>query len=103
VPREATVSEEPSQLYRDQAWMKMRDNLDASHVFMALVTEHWLDDPICWAQLGYAVMKDKPIVLLVREGTPIPENLRRCARGIEVFLFDEDAFLKAKKLLEEQR
>lgn len=36
----------------------------------------------------------------MKEGTPIPENLRRLARGIEVFGAAEDMDLAAKRLLD---
>ena len=94
---------EPSPLYRDAAIMRMREQLDSSHAFLGLATERWLDDPLCWAQLGYAVMKDKPIYLLVRAGTPIPANLQKCAVAMEVFVSEEDLELAMARLLARMR
>jgi hypothetical protein len=89
-----------SPLYRDEAMMRMRARLDESAAFIGLATSAWLDDPMCWAQLGYAVMKDKPIALLIQRGTAIPENLRRLAQHIEEFGSDEDMELAAQRLTE---
>jgi hypothetical protein len=80
--------------------MRLRQKIDESHAFLALVTDHWLDDPMCWAQLGYAVMKDKPILLLGQRGTPIPGNLRRAAKQIEEFESPEDMELATRRLLQ---
>ena len=91
-----------SPLYRDKEFMRMREAMDESAVFLAITTPGWLDDPLCWAQLGYAVMKDKPIYLLVEGGTIVPENLRKCAQKIERFASPEDLEFAAKKLLQNQ-
>jgi len=92
----------PSELYRDESMMRMRAQMDESAIFLALATPHWLDDPICWAQLGYALMKGKPILLLLERGTLIPDALRGCASAIEEYASPEDAELACKRLLERQ-
>lgn len=46
------------------------------------------DDPLQVMQFGLAIFMDKPIYLLVNKGTPIPENLRKLAKGIEVVDYD---------------
>lgn len=88
-----------SETYFDQTMRRMRVQMDASSIFLGLVTEAYLADPMCWAQMGYAVLKDKPIALLVRSGTRVPENLRRVARAIEEFGADEDIELAGQRLL----
>lgn len=41
--------------------------------------------------MGLAVMMDKPILLLVEEGTVIPQNLHKMARTIKYYRRDHDA------------
>lgn len=79
--------------------LRMRDQIDASVAFIALCTPRWLVEPLCWAQLGYAVATDKPILLLVKKGTPIPENLRKVARRIVEFASEEDIEIAGRRLL----
>ena len=78
---------------------RTREALASSDTFLGLVTPNWLADPTCWAQLGLAVALDKPIYLLVKEGTVINENFRRLAKRIEFFRADEDLALAARRLL----
>ena len=87
-----------SPLYRDEAFMRMREQMDKSNIFLGLATPGWFDDPLCWAQLGYAIMKDKPIYLLVQGHPTIPDNLLKCAKGIERFNHDEDMELAMNRL-----
>jgi len=72
-----------------------------SHYFLSLFTPNYEKDPLCALQLGIAIMLDKPIYLLVPSGTPVPENLRRLARGLEFFEWDneEDLHRATKRLL----
>ncbi len=86
--------------YERQALGRLRVKLDACDVFLSIVTEHYLRDADALLQLGMAVALDKPIYLLVREGTVLPENFRRLARGIETWKTAEDMELAAKRLLE---
>ncbi len=88
-----------SKLYRDEAMMRMRKQMDESAVFLALASPEWLDDPLCWAQLGYCLMKDKPLYLLVLRDAEIPEALKRAATRIEYVAHDEDLELATKRLL----
>jgi hypothetical protein len=45
-------------------------------------------DPVPVMQLGYAMLLDKPIVILAPHGSRIPENVRRCARVIAFYDHD---------------
>jgi hypothetical protein len=88
--------------YFDQAMQRMRKDVDDSEVMLAICTENWLKNPLCWAQVGYALLMDKPIRLLVKEGTPIPAALRRAADRIETFVSVEDMELATKRLLADE-
>jgi hypothetical protein len=86
--------------YRSKEVKRMQRQMDGSAFFLGLGTEAWLKDPTAWAQLGYAVMIDKPILLLMKKDTPIPENLRRLARCIETFESEEDIEFATKRLMD---
>lgn len=73
------MSESGSPFFLDEEIKRMRADMDESVLFMGLVNPKWLDDPTCWMQLGYMLMKGKPIVLLVQKGTVSRARARRCA------------------------
>lgn len=54
---------------------------ESSH-FLSLFTDNYEKEPYCIIQMGYAVLLDKPIYLIVQEGRKIPENLKRLAKKI---------------------
>lgn len=54
-----------------------------SAMYIGVTTPHFLKDPQCMIELGMAIMYDKPIVLVVMEGTVLPENLKKVAVAIE--------------------
>lgn len=66
--------------------------MDDCATFMALWSDGMRDDPVCLIQMGLAMYLDKPIYLLVPEGTTIPNNLLAVARRIEYFKRDETDF-----------
>jgi hypothetical protein len=64
---------------------KMRE----SAMFVSLFRESMASDPKCAMELGLAILNEKPIRLMVAEGTPIPAVLRKLAERI-IFYKDGD-------------
>lgn len=59
------------------------DGIEQSKVFISLFSKNLRSDPIPIIQLGYAIMLDKPIYLIVLDGEKVPENIKRVAMHIE--------------------
>ena len=55
-----------------------------SAMVASLVTPGYLTDPVCMLQLGAAIMMEKPLVLMVFDGTHIPDRLQKVADKIIV-------------------
>ncbi len=55
-------------------------------------------DPVPIMQLGYAMLLDKPIVVIAPHGSTIPENVTRVARAVEFFDRDNMDSLHAATL-----
>lgn len=69
-----------------ERWAKRAtDGLANSAVMLSLFTESVEKDPIPVLQLGYALVLDKPIVIVAPEGRHIPWGIRRVARAIEFY------------------
>lgn len=66
-------------------WVKNAGKLEGTDVFLSLFTEGYKEDYKCLAELGLAIMLDKPIALLVEKGTKVPENLKKIAIIEEYF------------------
>ena len=77
---------------------RLAEKLLQSKIYMALVTKNFLKDERCALEIGLAVLLDKPIYLVVKEGTSIPENLKKIAQKIEYYRGPDDIGLAAKKL-----
>jgi hypothetical protein len=60
-----------------------------SAVFLDLWSDVMADDPssepVPVMQLGYAMLLDKPIVIVAPHGSRIPENVKRAARAVEFY------------------
>src|SRR5689334_21691899 len=69
-------------------------NIDASATFLTLYTKNYSSDPLSALQFGYAVMKGKPIFLLVELGQELPDTVRAIAKGIEYFQKDVEGSLE---------
>jgi hypothetical protein len=65
----------------DEVVQKMKDSV----IFLAIYDSSYIDNPACAFQLGLAVALDKPMYLLIREGTPVPSNLKKVAKKIVFF------------------
>lgn len=73
-----------------------------SAVFMNLWSDTMADDPssdpVPVMQLGYAMLLDKPIVILAKHGSRIPENVVRAARAVEFYDAGNEASIHAATL-----
>lgn len=76
------------------------EKLSSSQVYLALITNNFLKDSKCATEIGLAVLLDKPIILVVKEGTKLPENLKKVAKKIEYFKGPDDIGLVTKKVIE---
>lgn len=69
-----------------------------SSTFLQLWSDSMLEpskEPVPIFQLGYAMILDKPIVIVAPHGSRIPENVRRVARAVEYYDHDNEASLHA--------
>jgi hypothetical protein len=88
---------------------KIAQKMGQSAVCLSLFTDNYKKSPESLLQFAVAIMQDKPIYLLVRQGTEIPEKVRRVADGIEYFdSLDADSMIDAsqnvvKKWQQDQR
>lgn len=64
---------------------KSRPGIAESESFCSIVTENFLDDPVCATELGMAIFMDKPIILMVKTGTKLPKHLEKVADGVVYF------------------
>lgn len=64
------------------------EKIDASNIYLSLVTENYVNDAYCALQLGIAILLGKPVYLLVKDSTQVPEKLRAIADKIETFTED---------------
>ena len=62
--------------------------ISESENFCSIVTDGYLQDPLCATQFGMALFMDKPIVLMVKVGTKIPSRIEKIADGI-IYFHDE--------------
>lgn len=77
-----------------------RNQIASSAIFFSLFTPNFLTDNVCALQLGVAIMLNKPIVLLVRQGTHIPEKVKKVSDYIEYFESDNSKSIeRATKLV----
>ena len=84
-------------LRRFKEWaVKATRGLADSDVFMSLLSPDIENDPVPVIQIGYALLLDKPITLLVPEGMTIPENLKKVAVAIEFFEPGNEASMEGR-------
>ena len=70
-----------------------------SELYVSIFTQNFIENPQCCLEFGIAMMLDKPITLLVKEGTAIPENVRRAAKAIEFYKGPDDIEAATKRLM----
>lgn len=68
----------------------MADRMGESAICLSIFTDDYKKGIDSLLQFAVAVMLDKPIFLLVQEGTTIPERVKRVADGIEFYKRDAD-------------
>ncbi len=77
------------------------DKISNSDVFVSLVTKDYLKGNCrCALEIGLAILLDKPIRLLVKEGTHLPDNLLKVADKIMYFKSEEDIGIVGKRLID---
>lgn len=69
-------------------WLEMngprnKEAIASCNTFAGIMTQNALEDPGVALQLGYALMLDKPIVLIVDKTMQVPASLVKIARLIE--------------------
>ena len=64
--------------------------INGSQAFLSLFNKKMADDPIPAMQLGIAILLEKPIYLLVKNGEEIPDKMRKIADRIEYYESEED-------------
>lgn len=67
----------------DEASKNSLPKMQQSGTYMGVVTSDFLKDPLCALQLGYAMILDKPIVLIADKNLKIPASLTKIAKVIE--------------------
>src|SRR5262245_52293510 len=79
-----------------EAAKRNAEAISGSAVFVVMFNETMIDEVIPLIQMGLAVYMDKPVYILVPESKvlQIPENVRRIARGLEVYKDDDLDSLK---------
>lgn len=76
------------------------EKISSSKVFVSVVTEDYIKDGgRCALELGLAMLLDKPIRLLVREGTVVPRNIQRIAEKIEYYKAEDDVGIAGERLI----
>jgi len=81
---------------------KQVDKIRSSDVFVSLVTENYLKGECRNAlEIGLAILLNKPIRLLVKEGTPIPSGLLKVAEKIEYYKSEEDIAIVGERLIKD--
>lgn len=95
---------DPNEFF-DKKWLKStHEKINGSAVFLSIFTKNYVDEPYALLQLAFAMMLDKPLYLIVPEGTKIPEKIRRAADKVEFFNPEDKKDMQAKvtKMLKEQ-
>lgn len=60
------------------------DGMKASAMFLSILDpEQYKRDPVALIGLSLAILMDKPLYFVVREGQILPESIKRLAKGIE--------------------
>lgn len=76
--------------------------LEQSSVYAGIATENFLKDPVCALQLGYAILLDKPIVLIADKTMQLPASLVKVAKLIErVDIKSQEDMSRASKAVAE--
>ena len=74
----------------EDAYQRNYRLINGSQAFLSLFNKKMADDPIPAMQLGIAILLEKPIYLLVKNGEEIPDKMRKIADRIEYYESEED-------------
>ena len=78
------------------------ERIKESAVYAGMVTDNFLKNPRCALQLGYAILMDKPIILMVDKDTKISASLTKIAKVIErVDFTNQDDLARAGRTIQE--
>lgn len=53
--------------------------------FVCIITSKSFKDDLCATQIGLAILNNRPIFLLIKKGTLVPDNLLKIASQCEFF------------------
>ncbi len=83
-------------------WMEdTNEKIRGSACFLSIFTKNYMDDPAALIQLAICMMQDKPLLLIVPDGTPIPAKIKKAADMIEFFKTEEEMKIKVQRMLKE--
>lgn len=80
---------------------KMKAMIGGSSIVVCIITEHYLESPVCAMQLGMAVLYNRPIRLLVKGNLLVPDKLFKLAERIERFYEPADIQIASDRLLDD--
>jgi nucleoside 2-deoxyribosyltransferase len=69
----------------EEVTRRSSEKIHNSEFYIALVTNHYLMNPTCAIELGVAILEDKPIILLIKDGTQVSSSLKRIAQVCKTF------------------
>lgn len=72
-----------------------------SSIVVCVVSENYLESPICAMQLGMAILFNKPVRLLVSGNLIVPDKLFKLADRIERFYEPADIQIATDRLLDD--
>lgn len=78
-----------------EAAARNAEGIQNSAFFLAIFSGNYATDAVCLLQLALAIVMDKPIVLIVPLGIPIPAKLRQIADAIEEVDMEEPKAVEA--------
>ena len=90
----------PSELRKLKDWTRrvtrgQRDSAVFLNLWSDTMATDPSSDPVPVMQLGYAMLLDKPIVIVAQHGSTIPANVLRAARAVEYYDRDNTDSLHA--------
>jgi nucleoside 2-deoxyribosyltransferase len=58
---------------------KNRKGIEQTDIYLAIFTDSFIYEERCMFEIGLAMLQDKPIMLVVLDGTQVPEHLKKIA------------------------
>ncbi len=78
---------------------ELHDLVASSHVGLVIFTENYRKDTKALLELAVIIIEDKPMNLLVKRGTILPEKLRYIAVDVEFYDGKKDFDIAAGRLV----